>query len=156
MGPVFKSRYFDTPSKKTVRMSDNFASPAAACLDRSTGATITDCLIGKVGSAPDVAGTVVRHEIKVWQDETALVDKKQIKELYLAAGALDVDIRLIRIPRHNVRSEAVLKTERLRDKIQKMAELKGEEVEWSVLSKAESLEERVPEELIAAVGRVAA
>jgi exonuclease SbcD len=134
------SWFVETPTKKMVRFKDDFT---------------TDDQPGPI-SLSGVAGAFVRYDVTIWQEAAAGFAKEEVRKAFMDAGALDVDIRFIRVPRHNVRSEAVLKTERLRDKIQKMAELKGEEVEWSVLSKAESLEGRVPEELIEAVGRAAA
>jgi hypothetical protein len=139
------SRYFDTPSKKTVRLSDDFSTPDN---DRA-GLTITDCLIGGEGViVPDVSGTIVRHEIKVWQDETALVDKKQIKEFYLAAGALDADIRIVPVPRENVRSEKVLAAANLEDKLVAMSEIKGEKVPESILVKARMLDSMPLEDIL--------
>jgi len=133
------SVFVETPTKKLTRFNHDF----------TNGSTQEEI------RPESVTGSYVRIDYKVWQDEAGTIDKEAITERLKAAGALDVDIRLVRIPRQNVRSEAVLKTEHLRDKIQKMAELKGEEVEWSVLMKAESLEGRASEELIEAVGRAA-
>ena len=130
------SNFIETPAKKMTRFSYDFTEYDVKPLP---------C------EAEGVKDTYVRLDYKVWQDEAGAIDKDAITRELLSAGALDVDIRIIRVPRQNVRSEAVLKADRLRDKIQKMAELKGEEVEWSILMKAELLEDMVADELIATV-----
>jgi len=134
LGPT--SRFIETPAKKMTRFSHDF----------TEGSGPVDFSIG------DINGSFIRLDCKVWQDEAGAIDKDAITQELLASGALDVDIRIVRIPRQNVRSEAVLKSETLRDKIQKMAELKEEEVEWSILMKAELLEDMLSDDLIQAVG----
>ena len=106
--------------------------------------------------AADVRQAYARLDITVWQDQAREIDKDKLRRFFLAGGALDLDIRIVRVPRHNVRAEAVLKAERLRDKIRRMAELRGEEVEWSILAKADSLEDSLsPDDLISELGRAA-
>lgn len=144
--PVVKSRFIETPCKKTIRLSDDFS---ALENDHRGGMTITECLIaGEAVTIPDVAGTYVRHEIKVWQDEMALVDKGKIRDFYLGAGAIEADIRIIQIPRDKVRSEKVLAAARLRDKLVAMAEAKGETLPDSILVKADMLENMQPEDVL--------
>lgn len=130
------SRFIETPAKKLSRFNYDFTEYDVKPLP---------C------EAEGIKGTYVRLDYKVWQDEAGSIDKDAITQELLAAGALDVDIRIVRVPRQNVRSEAVLKADRLRDKIQKMAELKEEEVEWSILAKADSLEDMAADELVSAV-----
>lgn len=132
------SRFIETPCKKVARYA----------FDMTAGEKITIPFEG-------ISGSTVRIDVTTWQDEAGMVSKETITENLTRWGAESVDIRIIRIPRENVRAEAVLKTDRLRDKIQKMAELREEEVSWSTLMKAESLEERKPDELIEAIGRAA-
>ncbi len=139
-------RFFPSPCKKTTRLIDDFSSPDN---DHRGGLTITDCLIGGVPVVmPEVAGTYVRHEIKVFQDEAVQIDKAQIEKFYLEAGALEADVRIVRVPRQNVRSESVLRAENLRDKIVASAELKGERVPESILLKADLLKSLTTEELL--------
>lgn len=61
---------------------------------------------------------------------------------------IDGDIRIVRKPRENIRSEAVLKVETLREKLVAMAELKGETVPESILEKADLLESAPADEII--------
>ena len=138
-----ESTFIETPHKKLVRIINNFTDGMS--IDEFPGILNGACQLN------DVEGAYVRYDITVWQDEAGQVDKEQIKEDFKLAGAVDVDIRIIRLPRQTVRAEAVLKAENLRDKIQKMAEIKGEEVSWSILVKAEALEGKPADELIKAV-----
>jgi DNA repair exonuclease SbcCD nuclease subunit len=140
-GSVTPARFIETPCKKVARYSFDYTDPGS--------------LKSLDSDAETIAGTHVRIDARVWQDEVEKFDFDAMKAGLLRWGAESVDIRIIRIPRENVRAEAVLKTDRLRDKIQKMAELREEEVSWSTLMKAESLEERKPNELIEAIGRAA-
>jgi DNA repair exonuclease SbcCD nuclease subunit len=152
-GVALASEFSETPCKKMMRLSDDFSVPDN---DHRRGLTITECLIGgEALSLRDVGGAYVRHEIKVYQDEAVQIDKPSIEEFYKAAGALDVDIRIIRVPRETVRSESVLKAERLRDKMIAMAEIKGETVPESILAKADLLESMGTEDLIETIGRAA-
>ena len=135
------SRFIETPAKKLSRISFDYTVGEITGIDANV--------------INGVKGTFARLDYKVWQDDADKIDKEAITEIMKAAGALDVDIRIVRVPRQNVRSEAVLKADRLRDKIQKMAELKDEEVEWSILMKADSLEDMAADELIRTVGGAA-
>lgn len=88
----------------------------------------------------------------VWQDEAAKIDKDDLEQFFKLQGALDVDIRINRIPRVTVRSEAVLTAETFRDKLIAMAALRDEQVPASILKKADELEGMEAEKIIAGVG----
>ena len=108
------------------------------------------------GDAENVAGSHIRIDAKVWQDEVEKIDFEAMKGELLRWGAESVDIRIIRVPRENVRAASVLQAESLRDKVQRMAELRNEEIGWSVLLKAEVLENKPADELFGAItGRAA-
>lgn len=140
------ARFIETPHKKSIRLSDDFS---VSENDHRGGLTITDCLISGEGVIiPEVTGTYIRHEIKVWQDEAGLVDKNAIKDFYLRAGAIDADIRIVRVPRENIRSKKVLTVTKLRDKLVALAESRGETVPESILLKADMLENMTEEEII--------
>lgn len=95
--------------------------------------------------------TIVRVDVTCWQDEVELIDKAFIyQEL---AWAKKVDIRINRIPRTNIRSEAILVAETLSDKIKARAALNGGPPSDSILQKAKALEYMAPEALITAVGK---
>ena len=93
-------------------------------------------------------GAYVRHDITVWQDEAVKINKEKIRKCYISNGAIDADIRIIRVPRQTVRSESVLKVESLRDKLVAMAAIKEETVPESILIKADGLEAGPAEEII--------
>lgn len=109
---------------------------------------VIDLTAGETITLPfeSVAGSSVRVDIRVYQDEAAAVGKEEITANLMRWGAVDADVRLIRVPRQTVRSEAVLKVETLRDKLIAMAALKGETVSESILRKADALEAGIIEE----------
>ena len=136
---TWNSRFIETPAKKLLRIQEDFTG--------EDGVAEMDAVLYSY-SQEDLANAYIRCDFTVWQDEVSLrIDKDKLTAFFLSAGALDVDIRIVRVPRQNVRSEAVLKADRLRDKIQKMAELKEEAVEESILVKAEYLESMPSDEL---------
>lgn len=134
-----ESRFIETPCKKMVRTQ-------ADC----TGEDSLDDFLNALSC--DVHDAFVRCDFTVWQDEAASIDKEKIKRFFISGGALDVDIRINRIPRVTVRSEAVLKAETLRDKLVAMAALRDEQVPESVLEKADRLEDMEAEKIIGMVG----
>jgi hypothetical protein len=95
--------------------------------------------------------SIVRLEIKAWQDEADTLDLQAIRAAL--AAAQDVDIRLQRVPRETVRCTKLLELQTLRDKLQEMAVLRNEEVPETILAKADMLETMQPEEIY---GRLAA
>lgn len=126
------SRFFETPHKRLVRIKEDWTNDQPQ----------------EPISLDGMDGAYVRYDITCWQDEAAGIDKEAIKKSFTEAGALDVDIRINRIPRENVRAEAVLKAESLRDKLVRQAELRGETVDEAILQKADELETVPMEELI--------
>jgi DNA repair exonuclease SbcCD nuclease subunit len=95
--------------------------------------------------------TIVRVDITCWQDEAELIDKAYIyQEL---SWAKKVDIRINRVPRGNVRSEAILVAETLCDKVIARANLNGGPPSAAVLQKVKALEYMEPEALVAAVSK---
>lgn len=128
------TRFIETPTRKMARASFDFTDDAKPVDWQIPGG--------------DMSETIVRLDYTVWQDEAGAIDKEAVRKCYMDAGALDVDIRIIRKPRENVRSEAVLKVDRLRDKLAAMAELKNEPISENLLRKADSLESMTADELI--------
>jgi len=123
--------FIETPCKRIARYK----------FDMTAGEKITIPFEG-------IAGATVRVEVTAYQDETGQVSKETIIENLKRWGAESVDVRINAIPRENVRAESVLKADTLRDEIQAMAELRGEEIEADVLLKAELLEGVPGEELL--------
>lgn len=129
------SRFICTPARKAIRFQRDLTDPENI----------------EPMYADGVTGADVRIDLTVWQDEAEKIDKEAIRQEWLDQGAADVDIRIIRVPRENVRAAEVLKAETLRDKISRMAELRGEETTGSLLLKAELLEVKPADELTKAV-----
>ena len=139
---VFSHRFTETPAKKLLRLHHDFVKdPPIDELD----------IVLYQFERSEIEGSFVRCDFTVYQDEAGKISKETITSFYKSAGALDVDIRIIRVPRETVRAEAVLKADRLRDKIVKMAEIKNETVSEGILTKADQLEDMQADELIKAV-----
>lgn len=131
------SRFIQTPHRKMIRTSQDLTS------EHEQSRQIYD----------NVAGAHLRMDFTVWQDEAGTIDKEALKQFYMEAGALDVDIRINRIPRENIRADEVLKAEKLSDKIIAMAALRGETVPESILVKCDALELMSTDNLIGTVTR---
>lgn len=128
---LVSSQYFNSPCRRLIRVAEKHDIEEGLC-------ELGYALYGF--SKEELAGAYVRADITVWQDDAAKINKEEIQKFYLDSGALDADIRLIRVPRQTVRSESVLKVETLRDKLVAMAAIKGETVPESILQKADELE----------------
>ena len=129
----WKHRYIPTPITRTVRIKD----------DLTAGNFLTNlCQVDNIG------GYHIRYEITAWQDETEGIKKDAIERTLLDAGAISVDIRITRVPRANIRAEAVLKAETLADKLTKRAELSGETIDPGVLELAGILEGTAAERVL--------
>lgn len=132
---LYKSEFVKTPCRKLVRSVQDFTE----CDSDDAYVQIVDC-----------KDSYVRLDLTVWQDQASTINKDQLIRDFMNEGAIDVDIRIIRKPRQTVRSETVLKSETLRDKIVAMAALTGETVSESILQKADALENMEPAELVRA------
>jgi DNA repair exonuclease SbcCD nuclease subunit len=137
---LVKSEFVKTPCRKLVRIDFDF-------VKFPDGLDDLDMVLYANGHE-DMEGRYVRCDFTVYQDQASILDKEKLKAFYMGAGALDVDIRLIRVPRQTVRSETVLKSETLREKLVAMAALNDETVPESILLKADALETSTADELI--------
>lgn len=136
---VFESRFIPTPCKRTLRLKDDFT----VVDNEERGGRTYRQLLGA-----DLRGVSIRYDVKVYQDEAETIDIEASKRNFIEQGAEEVDIRIVRVPRENVRAEAVLKAETLRDKLVALARHRGEEVPESVLVKADRLESMSIDELL--------
>lgn len=93
-----------------------------------------------------VKGAIVKIEIRVYEDDVAKIDRDGLKQNM--AEAISYSIKIDNVPRMNVRSEAILKMTRLRDKMVEQARLRGEEVPESILLKADKLESESGDDII--------
>lgn len=135
----WESLFIETPCRQLYRATADYTAesiPAEPYL-------LTSEIITR-----ECAGGFVRCDFTVYQDEAHLIPKEEIKKLYMEAGAADVDVRVIRVPRETIRAAEVLKADSLRDKVVKMAELRGEQVTEGILLKADELETGQADELL--------
>jgi exonuclease SbcD len=139
MAGAVTSRFKETPTRKLIKISKDFTS-------RNHIEEANELIEIASNDYDDIDGAFIRVELKCYQDEAGKLDKAAITAIF--DGAADVDIRIIRIirvPRENVRSAHILKLVTLRDKILEMARLKSELVPDSVLMKADFLENMMPD-----------
>lgn len=78
--------------------------------------------------------------ITAWQNEAVIISQAKIEKMLSEYGASRVKVSLIRKPREIVRAVKVLEADTLPDKIDAMAELRGETISESILEKAAFLE----------------
>lgn len=93
----------------------------------------------------------VRVDLIVWQDERHAIDKENIENIFLTAGADAVAVHVKVIPRANVRASSILKVERLREKVQARADMIGDTISDSILEKCDMVEDENPESLIQSI-----
>jgi len=139
IGDEVVSRFIKTPSRKLLRYVFDYTDP-------ETLKSLND-------DAENVAGAHIRIDATVWQDEVEKMDFETMKEGLLRWGAESVDIRITRLPRENIRADAVLKAETLRDKLIAAAALRDEKVSDSILHKSDALEHMDAEELVKMIGK---
>lgn len=136
---IRNSRFIEVPTRKLIKISKDFTS-------RSHIEEANELIEIDSTDYDDIDGAYVRVELKCYQDEAGKLDREAIAAIF--DGAADVDVRIIRVPRENVRSSHILKLVTLRDKILEMARLKSELVPDSVLAKADFLETMTPEQVM--------
>ena len=134
------SRFMHTPTRKLVKILGDFTS------DRNV--ETAGAFVLAQADQYGIYGAHVRVELKCYQDEAVKISKTEIEAIL--AGAAEIDIRIIRIPRENVRSAHILKLFTLREKLGEMAALKAETVPDSILAKADVLENMTPDQVMAA------
>ncbi|MCK4821718.1 metallophosphoesterase [bacterium] len=135
------SRFELTPARKLLKISEDFT--RAGKIDEFDTQQQPDI--------DEVKDSNILIEIKVFQDEAQKVDIELLKTCYLSAGAKEVTVKLIRVPRENVRSKNILKLTTLREKLIEQAALKNETVPESILLKADLLESETNENLVAEI-----
>ncbi len=137
-----KSRFIENPTRKLRKIE----------IDTTNGGEIEslDMAILPGLSQNPIIGASVRVEIKVYQDEAAKIDQEAIRGLL--AGASEVDIRIVRVPRETVRSVEITQAQGLPEKVTILAKTRGEEVPAGVLQKAQDMEELPAEKIMERVG----
>lgn len=129
---LLNSEWHELPSRKLLRVSHDYTG------DKSLDYGL-EPLAGKY-TDEDVKGSHIRVEFRVWQDQRDRIDKPRLEKILLDKGAVEADVRVISVPRQNVRAGRVLQVERLRDKINARAEIVEDEVPESVLRKCDMIE----------------
>ena len=98
-----------------------------------------------------IEGADLQIEIQVFEDEAEVIDKEDIIKTYMDDGAASVDVRVIRIPRDNVRSKQIIRLVTLREKLIERAALNQEQISESILAKADLLESEPEEKILSAL-----
>ncbi len=141
------SKFYETAHKKMLRVEKDFTQNGSSDDFESV---FHLGLLSVVGQCKDA---FLRLDLKVWQDRAGGIDRENLRRYFIDAGAIEVDIRIVRVPRETVRAESVLKADRLRNKLAAMAKIRGEEVGESILLKADAMEDRAEEELLVEVAK---
>jgi len=147
---LVESKFIETPIRKLCRVSADYTKEPLPEQCEGFAYQLTSEII-----TSECEGASVRCDFTVWQDEAALIPKEGIKQLYLDAGALDVDIRINTVPRETIRAAAVMEAETLKDEFAEMAKIRGEEIDPEILSMAEKLETVPAEELLKTIAEAA-
>lgn len=134
-----ESKFVETPTRKLIKLD---ADLTENCGFEELAITLYS------ESADNLKDAYLRMELKVFQDEAQKVDTERIKNFFLSGGAKEVDVKLIRVPRENVRSQNILKLTTLREKLIEQASLKKEVVPETILAKADLLEAETAEKII--------
>lgn len=124
------SKFILTPTRKMLTVREDFVNDDIKEIDQVLYRHEED----------EIKNADIKVEFKAYQDEASQLDKEKIEDFYKSAGANSVDVRIIHVPRENIRSENLLKLTSLRDKVQEMAMLKNEPVSESTLKKADALD----------------
>jgi exonuclease SbcC len=137
-----ESRFIETPTRKLIKLDADLTED---CAFEELDITLYS------ESADNLKDAHLRIELKVYQDEAQKVDTERIKNFFLSGGAKEVDVKLIRVPRENVRSKNILKLSTLREKLVEQAKLKKETVSEPILAKADLLETEPSDKIITSV-----
>jgi DNA repair exonuclease SbcCD nuclease subunit len=140
------SRFIKTPSRKLIKLSEDLTGDHGPA--DILGLPLTELFRTEECAPVDVKDAVVRAEFKVFQDEAPMINIDAIKASLMSSGAEEVDIRIVRIPRENIRSQKILKLTTLREKLVEMAALKNEVVPERILAKADMLESENADNII--------
>jgi hypothetical protein len=88
----------------------------------------------------ELKNSVVRIDIKTWKDQQHNINVKDVAGFFESAGASEVAVNVTAIARETVRAEAVSRAVTLWDKIQAMAESRGEKIASGIKEKVIELE----------------
>jgi len=133
----WRSEFIETPCKKALRFAHDYTGNGG----------VPDNLLDLMAPSQDITGAHVRIDLTVWQDEVDKIDRDAIEKAVMGAAA-SCDIRITRVPRETVRAASVLAAESLREKIEKRAEVVGEQVALEILLLADLLQGSKAEELL--------
>jgi len=104
-------------------------------------------------SPQDIEGAKLHIRLRLYQDEADKINQERVEELLAHKDRFpqQVIFERIRVPRQNIRAKNILKLSRLRDKLQELARVRGEELSLAILEKADTLESTLPDKLIEAI-----
>lgn len=142
---LLASRFLLTPTRKLIKVDADLTEESAFEEFEEL-----DAVLYAYGP-DDLKDAYLRLEFKVYQDEAQRINIDTYKNFFLSAGAKEVDVRLSRVPRENIRSKNILKLTTLREKLIEQARLKDETVPESILLKADRLESESSENIIAQI-----
>lgn len=135
-----KSEYIITPFTRLYKLTHDL-----------TNSPDTFQVPFKQETLDQIKGAVVKVEITAYEDDVAKIDREDLNRNL--AEAKSFEIKIIRTPRENVRSEKLLKLKTLREKIIEQARLRSEEILESILVKTDNLESMEVDEIVSMVAK---
>jgi len=144
-GGLYESRFVETPARKLLKISEDFTGELG---------TLELGMVLHSYSPDDLRDAHIKIDFKLWQDDAGKINQAELERSLIDAGAVQVTINLIRVPRETVRCAKVLTLNSLREKVQEMASLRLENVSEGILGKADLLESMDETELMQVVGKI--
>ena len=135
-----KSTFIKTPTRKLYKLKYDFTDS-----HKDFKIPFTTEMLDRINDA------IVTIVLRAFEDEVSKIDMDDLESNLAKAKSYDAP-KIIRVPRENVRSEKLLKLKTLREKIIEQARLRGEKVSESTLSKADDLEFKASDEVVAGIG----
>jgi len=132
------SEFVPAPARNMLRIREDFTKTDLADLD----------MVLHTFSPEELKDAHLKIEFKVWVDEGLDVTKAKILDFYKDCGCADIKVEITRVKKQNIRSNEVVKADRLSDKVNLMAVQNNEEISAGVLEKCELLETKTRDEII--------
>lgn len=131
---LIDSVFIQTPARQMINIKIDYT-------DNSQTIPVLDYIESMKDFEVDLySGCHVKMVLTIWQDEADKINQSEIERCFLSAGAEYLKLSIIRKPRETVRAKRVLDADTLPDKIEAMAELRGEKITSGIIDKAKSIE----------------
>jgi DNA repair exonuclease SbcCD nuclease subunit len=139
---VVNSDFMETPAPHLIKATRDL-------LQTDDPGLIMPAILGTLSNVEPDENGILRMVVKIYQDMTGTIDKKQIDEFVkFNIGPRKFELDINAMPRPNVRSARVLDEDQLREKLKIRAEIINESIDEDVLRKADALQEYERDKLL--------